>query len=79
MVVARVTAFEGMTDEQVRAVRDDRMKIGDELFKIVTMPIGDADLRILVNTYITTLTASAMNESLKRIDAALHPKAKDSG
>lgn len=74
-----MTVLSELTDDEVRAVRDDRMKIGDGLFKILMTPVDPVDLRTLINTYIATLTASAMNESLKRIDAALHPKAKDSG
>ena len=61
------TNLEELSDEQLRAVRDDRMAITDELYKVIDSTLDPLAIRIALFTHLTKSVTNAQDEVIDRI------------
>lgn len=61
------TNLDELTDEQLRAVRDDRMAITDDLYKLVDSTLDPLAIRVALFTHMTKAVTNAQDELIERI------------
>lgn len=65
------TDLTALTDDQARAVRDDRSALTDDVYKILETTVDGLTLRSAVFSYLAAVTADATTETLERIERRL--------
>lgn len=61
------TDIKALTDEQLRAVRDDRMAVTDDLYKLLDSTLDPLALRIALFSHMTKAITDAADELTDRI------------
>ena len=61
------TVLTDLTDEQVRAVRDDRMALTDDLYKILDSSLDPLAIRVALFTHMTKAVIDAQDEIIGRV------------
>lgn len=61
------TVLTDLTDEQVRAVRDDRMALTDDLYKILDSSLDPLAIRVALFTHMTKAVTDAQDEIIGRV------------
>lgn len=69
-----MTELEALTDDQARAVRDDRSAINDGVYRLLETPMNGIELRSAVFAYLAGLQTEAMAETLRRQAASTTQK-----
>lgn len=64
------TDLSKLTTAELRAVRDDRSAITDEVYRIIDQPLNGFELRIKVYAFLSGITADAFTETLNRLPSA---------
>lgn len=65
------TDLTALTDDQVRAVRDDRSALTDDVYKILEATVDGLTLRSAVFGYLAAATTEATTETIERIERRL--------
>ncbi|MFJ4173352.1 hypothetical protein [Microbacterium sp. NPDC089696] len=55
-----------LTDSEVRAVRDDRLKITDDLYRVLESHLDPLALRTALFAHMTLITTEAVDETVER-------------
>lgn len=69
-----MTELGTLTDDQARAVRDDRSAINDGVYRLLETPMNGIELRSAVFAYLAGLQTEAMAETLRRQAASTTQK-----
>lgn len=62
-----MTDLQTLSDDQARAVRDDRSDITDGVYRLLELPIDGIALRTTVFAYLSGLHTEAIADSLRRL------------
>lgn len=61
------TDLSELTTAELRAVRDDRSAITDEVYRIIEQPLNEFGLRSTIFRFLSSITADAFTETLNRL------------
>jgi hypothetical protein len=61
------TDLAALDTDTLRAVRDDRIAVGDSVYRVLEQPLDGFALRIKLIEHMTEMSQAAIDESLRRL------------